>query len=120
MTAVAALAMLDNDIRNEVTGKFGLLPLISVCLEHPNAGVRYGACQCVRALGRSIRVLRTNLLDSGVGITLCEIVENRNEDRRVTTIALNGLCNLVNDFSPLRQVMHFFCFCFDRTIEAIL
>ncbi|KAL5533100.1 hypothetical protein ACEPAF_4876 [Sanghuangporus sanghuang] len=106
LTAIASLAMLSNDIRNEIAGVFNLLPLISVCLEHPrNAGVRYAACQCVRALGRSVRVLRTSLLDSGVGVTLCQIVENPDEDRRVMNIALAGLCNLLTDFSPLRQTI---------------
>lgn len=97
--------MHSSDIRNEIAGVLNLLPLISVCLEHPKvAGVRYAACQCVRALGRSVRVLRTSLLDSGVGITLCQIVEKQDEDRRVMNIALAGLCNLLTDFSPLRQV----------------
>ncbi|KAL5511605.1 hypothetical protein ACEPAH_4822 [Sanghuangporus vaninii] len=106
LTAIASLAMLSNDIRNEIAGVFNLLPLISVCLEHPrNAGVRYAACQCVRALGRSVRVLRTSLLDSGVGVTLCQILENPDEDRRVMNIALAGLCNLLTDFSPLRQTI---------------
>ncbi|KAL5490344.1 hypothetical protein ACEPAI_5177 [Sanghuangporus weigelae] len=106
LTAIASLAMLSNDIRNEIAGVLNLLPLISVCLEHPrNAGVRYAACQCVRALGRSVRVLRTSLLDSGVGVTLCQIMENPDEDRRVMNIALAGLCNLLTDFSPLRQTI---------------
>ncbi|EJD05875.1 ARM repeat-containing protein [Fomitiporia mediterranea MF3/22] len=105
LTSIASLAMLDNDIRNEIAGALNLLPLITVCLGHPSAGVRYGACQCIRALSRAIRVLRTSILDSGVGVTLCEIVENRDEDRRVTNIALAGLCNLLNEFSPLRQAV---------------
>ncbi|KAI5124564.1 hypothetical protein M0805_003084 [Coniferiporia weirii] len=105
LTAVGAISLFDNDIRNDITGILELLPLISVCLHHPNAGVRYGACLCVRALTRSVRVLRTNLLDSGVGLTLCEMVEREDEDRRVTNIALAGLCNLLNDFSPLRKTI---------------
>lgn len=36
---------------------------------------------------------------------MCEIVEDEKEDRRVINIALAGLCNLLNDFSPLRTVM---------------
>ncbi|KAH8117384.1 armadillo-type protein [Phellopilus nigrolimitatus] len=105
LTAIGALCLLESDIRNEVAGVLGLLPLIAVCLDHPYAGVRYGACLCVRALARSIRVLRTNLLDSGVGMTMCTIVEKKDEDRRVTNIALAGLCNLLNDFSPLRKTL---------------
>lgn len=111
--------MLDNDIKNEVAGVLNLLPVISVCLDHPRPGVRYAACQCVRALSRSIRVLRTSLLDSGVGISLCEVVEKKDEDRRVTNTALAGLCNLLNDFSPLRQVRLFLLPVFWNEISAL-
>lgn len=104
LTAVAALSLLDENIREEVTQSLLLLPVIVTCMKHPQARVRYGACLCVRSLARSVRVLRTSMLDDGVGYALCEIIEARDEDRRVRTTALAGLCNILNDFSPFRKV----------------
>ncbi|KDQ61261.1 hypothetical protein JAAARDRAFT_125390 [Jaapia argillacea MUCL 33604] len=67
-------------------------------------GVRYAACQVVRALSRDVAVLRTSLVDSGLGMRVFEIFRGEEEDRRVVSAALMCVCNLVNDFSPLRSV----------------
>ena len=104
MTAVATLSLLDENIRDNVTRSLCLLPVITVCLKHRQARVRYGACLCIRSLSRSVRVLRTSLLDSGAGLALADIVKNKKEDKRVLNMALSGLCNLLNDCSPLRKV----------------
>ncbi|TDL27337.1 ARM repeat-containing protein [Rickenella mellea] len=105
LTAVSALALFDNEIRHEITSVFCLIPHITVSLSHPQAGVRYAACQCVRAISRAVAVLRTSIVDSGVGLSLYKILENRDEDRRVSAVALAGICNLVNNFSPLRSTL---------------
>ena len=109
LIAISALCLIDEEMRTEAAEKFSFLPLISICLTHPSAGVRYGACQCVRGLARSVRVSRTNLVDSGIGLMVCEIVDKKDEDIRVMDAALAGLCNLVNDFSPLRKVCYSEC-----------
>ena len=101
--AIAALTLQHNNARDTVTSD-GLMPLVSLCLTHPHFGIRYAACHCVRSLSRAVSVLRTSMLDSGVGDILCKIVEDVHEDRRVTNVALMCLCNLLNDFSPLRKV----------------
>lgn len=47
-----------------------LLPLVQAALVHRHAGTRYPACQCVRALSRAVAVLRTNIVDSGLGMAV--------------------------------------------------
>ena len=98
------MLLFNNDMRNEAAGKHGLFPHISVCVQHPYVGVRYGACLCARSLSRSVRVLRTNLFDSGISASVCDVVNNQDEDMRVTNIALGAFANLANSFSPLRDV----------------
>ncbi|RXW17757.1 hypothetical protein EST38_g8091 [Candolleomyces aberdarensis] len=88
-------------------------------------GVRYAACQCVRVLARGVAVLRTNIVDSGLGMEVFRIVvrgakststredgaerkggeeEGEPEDRRVLNAALAAVCNIVMEFSPLRPI----------------
>ncbi|KAF8991777.1 armadillo-type protein [Cyathus striatus] len=103
-----------------------ILPLLSVSLTHPHAGVRTAACQCVRALSRAVEPLRTSVIDSGLGIRVWEVVLDEWErgacggsgsrggeggkgrgggDRRVVNAGLTVVCNIVNEFSPLRDTM---------------
>ncbi|KAF7319164.1 hypothetical protein HMN09_00252900 [Mycena chlorophos] len=116
LTALAALSLFDNTIRRSVTDEYGgiILPIIHSGLSHGSVGVRYAACQCVRALSRAVAVLRTNLVDSGLGKAVFRVflkeerkVEEKKdgvetEDRRVIAAALAAVCNIVNEFSPLR------------------
>ncbi|KAK7042068.1 ARM repeat-containing protein [Favolaschia claudopus] len=108
LTAVAALSLFDNTIRRAVTDDLRLLPPIHNALAHSRVGVRYAACQCVRALSRAVAVLRTNIVDSGLGMAVFQIFkkdeEKKEEDRRVTAAALAAVCNIVNEFSPLRPI----------------
>jgi len=49
-------------------------------------------------------VVRTSLVDSGLGMKVYGVFLNEDEDRRVMFAASSVICNLVNDFSPLRPV----------------
>ena len=102
LTTIAVLALADNDIRRDVTDGQRLLPPLASALTHQHTGVRYAACQCVRALSRSVAVTRTSLVDSGLGAALFAVFTKENEDRRVSHAALAAVCNLVNQYSPLR------------------
>ncbi|KAJ7904209.1 ARM repeat-containing protein [Mycena leptocephala] len=105
LTAVAAIALFDNTIRRSVTDDLRLLAPIHAALAHRHVGVRYAACQCVRALSRAVAVLRTNIVDSGLGMAVFQIFKkDADEDRRVTAAALAAVCNIVNEFSPLRPI----------------
>jgi armadillo repeat-containing protein 8 len=58
----------------------------------------------VRVLSRAVAIIRTNIVDSGLGATVFQIFKKEDEDRNVTNAALLAVCNIVNDFSPLRPV----------------
>lgn len=101
--ATAALTLHWDDIRRDLSSH-AFFPCVHLCMSHPNVGVRYAACQCARALCRSVSVLRTSVVDSGLGSTLFDIIKNPDEDNRVHVAALAGICNILNDFSPMRVV----------------
>ncbi|KAJ7664973.1 armadillo-type protein [Mycena rosella] len=141
LTALAALALFDNTVRRAVADEQRLLPAILAALGARQVGVRYAACQCVRALSRGVAVLRVNIVDSGLGMKVFGIFkrgsggsraggggkdgkdgegapgpdkrgegqegqdgQEQGEDRRVTAAALAAVCNIVNEFSPLRPI----------------
>jgi len=43
-------------------------------------------------------------MDGGLGMKVYGVFRNESEDRRVMFAASSVVCNLVNDFSPLRSV----------------
>ncbi|KAF8967241.1 armadillo-type protein [Flammula alnicola] len=166
LIALASLALCSDDIRRRITDELRLLPCISRALRAKrHVGTRYAACQCVRAMSRSVSVLRTSIVDSGLGMDVLRIVLGKElgdrfggssastgsatpigavglgkgkegsrdkkkdedsmdigdgsggasgkddgkgkglgEDRRVLGAALSAVCNIVNDFSPLRPI----------------
>ena len=107
LTTISSLALFDNDIRSYVTDSLHLIPYIQSCLTHHHVGVRYAATQCVRALSRAVSVLRTNIMDSGLGMDVYgKVFCKESEDRRVVFAASAVVCNLVNECSPLRQVWY--------------
>ena len=59
-----------------------------------------------------MEVIRTNIVDSGLGTTVFKIFKKEDEDRNVTNAALSAVCNIVIEFSPLQPVnlVHYSCF----------
>ena len=104
LTAAAAVALFDNDIRTAVTDELRLIPALQASLAHPYVGVRYAACQCARALSRAVSALRTNIVDTGLGLAVFRLFMKEDEDRQVMYAASTVVCNIVTDFSPLRSV----------------
>ena len=104
LRAIAALCLFDHDPRIEVVDNLHMNPTILASLSHRHVGVRYAACQCVRVLGRAVKVIRTNISDSGLGTSVFQIFKKQDEDRNVTNAALSAMCNIVTEFSPLRLV----------------
>lgn len=150
LTALASLTLASDDVRRRVASPpLSLLPAIARGLRATaHIGTRYAACQCVRAMSRSVSVLRTGVVDAGLGMDVLRIVLGQelggryggsvagtgaggghgrerdgrtgermdgveceapmtggdDEDRRVLGAALSAVCNIVNDFSPLRPV----------------
>ncbi|KAG8217986.1 ARM repeat-containing protein [Butyriboletus roseoflavus] len=105
LMTIASIALFDKVIKRDLADNIQLIPLVRACLAHKGVGVRVAACQCIRALSRDTAIIRTNLTDSGAGLALYQVFKKEDEDPRVTSAALAVVCNLVNDFSPLRLVM---------------
>lgn len=101
---IASIALFDRVVKRDLADNIQLIPLVRTCLAHKSVGVRVAACQCIRALSRDAAIIRTNLTDSGAGLALYQVFKKEDEDPRVISAALAVVCNLVNDFSPLRPV----------------
>ncbi|QRW03507.1 armadillo repeat protein [Ceratobasidium sp. AG-Ba] len=80
-----------------VTGVLG-------ALGSPDAEVRWSATMVVRAVGRSTSVLRTGLYDSGIGRAIFELLMRGDPDRRVLVAVLMACCNMLNHYSPMREM----------------
>lgn len=68
---------------------------------NPNS-VLIAACHVIRLLGRSISVLRTSLEDHGTAMPLFRLLKH--PDTEVQVAACGAVCNLVLEYSPLRDV----------------
>ncbi|KAB5585936.1 armadillo-type protein [Coniochaeta sp. 2T2.1] len=67
---------------------------------NPNS-VLVAACHVIRLLGRSISILRTSLEDHGTAMPLFRLL--RHPDMEVQVAACGAVCNLVLEYSPVRD-----------------
>ncbi|KAG8882014.1 hypothetical protein FRB97_008788 [Tulasnella sp. 331] len=105
LISLASLTLhLDNLRRDLLFMTPSYLELLMAALDDSCVGVRYAACQCARALSRSVDVLRTSAIDSGLGMKLWHMLKTE-KDRRVQVVLLMCMTNLVLDFSPLRETL---------------
>lgn len=113
LRTLAALCLFDNNHRRTLTdpNTLNLTSCLLLSLVHPYAGVRFAACQCVRVIGRAVSALRTNIVDSGLGMGVFAVFKREGEERDVCGAALAAVCNIVNEFSPLRSVSLFLLEC---------
>ncbi|WWD22052.1 hypothetical protein CI109_106540 [Kwoniella shandongensis] len=124
LLALASLAMQYEPTRSYISDcNPPILSHILSALSHPSYGVRAAACQLARALSRTVAILRTTLVDSGVGEEVIKVLkrevdgrlknERGNDDdegdvelgERVWTVEVAAsatICNLIADFSPLK------------------
>lgn len=107
LTALAALTFTRDEIRRQLIDghSSSLLPMVVPCLTSSALGTRIAACRLVRALSRSISILRTSLIDAGVAEKLLHLIKDDNEDAEVRMQATATICNLVLSFSPMRKYL---------------
>lgn len=60
------------------------------------------ACGAIRALSRSVSILRTTLIDNGIAPPVIQLL--RHSDIEIQIAATATMCNLVTDISPMREV----------------
>lgn len=65
--------------------------------------VLLAACGAARALSRSVSTLRTSLIDAGIAAPLFLLLEHESMEVQVAATAV--VCNLILEFSPMREVM---------------
>jgi len=69
--------------------------------ENP-VSVLVAGCGAIRALSRSVSILRTTLIDNGVAMPVFDLLQH--PDIEVQVAACASVCNLVTDVSPMREV----------------
>jgi hypothetical protein len=76
----------------QISPEFGINPV----------SVLIAACGAVRHLSRSVSILRTTLIDNGVVMPVFALLQHSDIDTQISATA--ATCNLVMDFSPMREV----------------
>ncbi|EJD53296.1 ARM repeat-containing protein [Auricularia subglabra TFB-10046 SS5] len=103
LTAATALMLHNEASRQRPATNEDFMAALRVSLAHPEVGVRHAACQAVRAVTRSVHMMRTAVVDAGLGPKLFDIVRKPEEDRRVRIASLAAMCNLITtEHSPAR------------------
>jgi hypothetical protein len=64
--------------------------------------VLIAACEAIRMFSRSVTMLRTNLLESGMAKHVVSLL--RHADANVSRVATEVCVNIANEFSPMREV----------------
>lgn len=135
LLALASLAMAYNRTRSiiadypELDGSLPSCPIVltplkilRTSLNHESYGVRAAACQLARSLSRAVSVMRTGMVDEGVGDEVVKLLKRELEAKSkegmddvlgdaawtVEVAATATICNLIADFSPFRPVSLFF------------
>ena len=67
--------------------------------------VLLAACHVARALSKSVSTLRTSLIDAGLAIPILALLKHH--DLEVQVAATTVVCNLILEFSPMREVSGF-------------
>ena len=100
--AVAAICAQEEYLRDQVINSRILHQLVP-SLKSMDADVRAAACQCTRSLTRSLKNLRTVIVDIGVAAPLVSLLSDKELIVQITATA--ALCNLVLEFSPVKASM---------------
>ena len=122
LQALASIAPFDDDYKKAICDQGVVSYIIDSLKPYPPASSRtdngsnnlnvvpgnaastlLAACGAVRVLTRSVMVLRTSLIDAGVGPPLFALLTHR--DVEVQIAATKVVSNLAVDFSPMREAI---------------
>lgn len=121
LKGLAAIASLKDEYRKDIIEN-GIVPFVIESLKpagpHETQGDRandpnnltgnphaviLAACAAARGLSRSVSTLRTSLMDAGLAAPLFVLLKHPEVDIQIAATAV--ICNLVLEFSPMREVM---------------
>lgn len=102
LLALASLSSLHEKARKLIINT-KTLHLVVEAMQHKNIGVRTAACQCAQSISRSVKNLRTSLVDAGVAEPLFKLLCDKSPQVIITASAT--ICNLVLDFAPMKQTI---------------
>ena len=102
LRALAALCSANEESRQLVVAA-EVVPAMVAALGHSTVAVRSAACGVAKSLSRSVKNLRTALVEVGVAQPLLRLLED--DSSELQTAATGVLCNIVLDFSPIKTVV---------------
>ncbi|KAL7623833.1 hypothetical protein AAE478_005389 [Parahypoxylon ruwenzoriense] len=103
LRAIGALATFKDEYRKAIVDQEAIHFIVESLNQDPSKpiSVTVAACYAVRMLSRSVNILRTALVDHTVSTPLFQLL--RHHDVEVQVAATASICNLVMDFSPMRE-----------------
>ena len=102
LMALSGLCATSESTRSLVVGA-GAMPHIARGLEHTSKVVRVAACHCIRVLARSVKLVRTALVDCAISRPLFHLLQDDALD--VVASASATICNVLLDHSPIKEVL---------------
>lgn len=112
LSCISALGSMREECRKSIIETKPIVQLVVSALKEGRYETKLIACHCARVLSRSVKALRTVLIDNGIGDPLVKIMEL--DDTTLRTAACAVLCNLVLEFSPMRKLI------IDKNVLVIL
>jgi HEAT repeat protein len=100
LMALSGLCATSESTRSLVVGA-GAMPHIARGLEHTSKVVRVAACHCIRVLARSVKLVRTALVDCAISRPLFHLLQDDALD--VVASASATICNVLLDHSPIKE-----------------
>ncbi|KAI1657438.1 ARM repeat-containing protein [Daldinia decipiens] len=103
LKAIGALATFKDEYRKAIVEHEVIHLIVDSLTPTPDnpVSIVLAACYAVRILSRSVNILRTALVDHDVSTPLLQLLRHHDVEVRVAAAAL--ACNLVTDFSPMRE-----------------
>ncbi|CAL1544925.1 unnamed protein product [Lymnaea stagnalis] len=100
--ALAAISANDEEIRDKVIKREGMIDQIMTCMLSSNQAEVAASLRCLQSLTRSVHQIRTVLHDNAVWKPLLGMLQSTNHE--IMVLAMTCLCNLVLEFSPSKEV----------------